>query len=625
MQPRTTPPQSLDIAREKREELESFLRTAFPEAVAEDRIDYDQLKRALGAAVEPDRERFGLNWPGRADCMKVIQAPSTGTLKPEREKSFNWQETENLVIDGDNLEVLKLLQKSYFGRVKLIYIDPPYNTGGEFIYPDKYAENLDTYLHYTGQIDSDRRKFSTNSDTSGRYHSRWLNMMYPRLYLAKNLLADDGSIFVSIDSHEVHHLRCVLDQIFGEENYRTTISWQKRYTRSNNTVDFTEVVEYILVYSRSPTFSVNLLPRTEDADARYTNPDNDARGVWKGASFLNPATPQERPNLAYPLKNPNTGQVTHPTRSAWRRSKDAFEQLSAEGKLYWGPDGTAPVPSIKMFLSEARGLTPTNFWEHEYAGHTDEGTRDLDKLLPGRVFNNPKPVRLIQRVIEHVCDADSLILDFFAGSGVTAEAVIRSNVETQSRRKFILVQLPEPCEDKAQATALGFETIADITRARVRAVIGELAGRTDTAGVDLGYRAYRLDRSNFKEWNGAGDGADDIEQRLDLHADHLDPKSTEEDILFELLLKDGFSPSAKVEVLSLAGKKVFAVANRALLVCLDKALTQEVLDAMADLEPGRVTCLDAGFQGNDQLKANAVQTFQARARSRETAIEFRTV
>lgn len=625
MQPRTTPPLSLDIAHEKREELESFLRAAFPEAVAEDKIDYDQLKRALGAAVEPDRERFGLNWPGRADCMKVIQAPSKGTLKPEREKSFNWDDTANLVIDGDNLEVLKLLQKAYFGRVKLIYIDPPYNTGGEFIYPDKYAENLDTYLQYTGQIDSDGRKFSTNSDTSGRYHSRWLNMMYPRLYLAKNLLADDGSIFVSIDSHEVHHLRCVLDQIFGEENYRTTISWQKRYTRSNNTVDFTEVVEYLLVYSRSPSFSVNLLPRTEDADARYTNPDNDARGVWKGASFLNPATPQERPNLAYPLTNPNTGQVTLPTRSAWRRSKEAFEQLSAEGKLYWGPDGTAPVPSIKMFLSEARGLTPTNFWEHEYAGHTDEGTRDLDKLLPGRVFNNPKPVRLIQRIIEHVCDADSLILDFFAGSGVTAEAVIRSNVETQSRRKFILVQLPEPCEDKAQATALGFETIADITRARVRAVIDELAGRTDTSGADLGYRAYRLDRSNFKEWSGADDGEEDIEQRLDLHADHLNPKSTEEDILFELLLKDGFSPSAKVEVLNLAGKKVFAVANRALLVCLDKALTQDVLDAMADLEPSRVTCLDAGFQGNDQLKANAVQTFQARARSRETAIEFRTV
>ncbi|MDB5735346.1 MAG: site-specific DNA-methyltransferase [Alphaproteobacteria bacterium] len=625
MSSRPTQEPTLDISREKSDELKSFLRTAFPEAVAEEKIDYDQLRRVLGDTVEPDRERFGLNWPGRADCMKVIQAPSRGALKPQLEKSVNWDDTANLVIDGDNLEVLKLLQKAYFGRVKLIYIDPPYNTGGEFIYPDKYAENLETYLQYTGQSDAGGRKFSTNSDTSGRYHSRWLNMMYPRLYLAKNLLADDGSIFVSIDAHEVHHLRCVLDQIFGEENYRTTISWQKRYTRSNNTVDFTEVVEYILVYSRSPSFSVNLLPRTEDADARYTNPDNDERGVWKGASFLNPATPQERPNLAYPIKNPNTGQVTLPTRSAWRRSKEAFEQLGAEGKLYWGPDGTAAVPSIKMFLSEARGLTPTNFWEHEYAGHTDEGTRDLDKLLPGRVFNNPKPVKLIQRIIEHVCDSDSLILDFFAGSGVTAEAVIRSNVESQSRRKFILVQLPEPCEDKAQASKRGFETITDITRARVRAVIDELAGRTDTASIDLGYRGFRLDRSNFKEWGGVDASLDDIDQRLDLHADHLDPLSTEEDILFELLLKDGFPPSAQVEVLTLASKRVFAVANRTLLVCLDRALTQSVLDAMADLEPSRVTCLDAGFQGNDQLKANAVQTFRARARSRETAIEFRTV
>ena len=382
---------SADMPEQKRKTLRNFLAESFPECLSEGKIDFEQLRRVLGQWVEGGHERFGLMWPGKAQCMKIIQQPSNATLKPDRGESVDFETTDNIFIEGDNLEVLKLLQKPYFAKIKMIYIDPPYNTGQEFIYPDRYAETLETYLAYTGQIDGEGRRFSTNTDTVGRYHSNWLNMMYPRLYLARNLLRDDGAIFISIDDHELSRLRELADQIFGEENFKADIAWQKRYTRSNNTVDFTTVVEHILVYAKSEAFGVNLLPRTEEADARYSNPDNDPRGVWKGASFLNPASPQDRPNLCYPLKNPNTGEVVHPTTSAWRRSKEAFDELTADNRLYWGPDGKQAIPSIKMFLSEARGLTPTNFWAHDYAGHTDEGTRDLEALIPGKVFNNPSP------------------------------------------------------------------------------------------------------------------------------------------------------------------------------------------------------------------------------------------
>jgi adenine-specific DNA-methyltransferase len=625
-QPQKLPLTSMDIAAGKRDQLRQALAEIFPEIMAEDKIDFDQLKRVIGEWVEPDRERFGLNWPGKAACMKVIQAPSVGTLKPCPEESVDWDTTQNVFIEGDNLEVLKLLQKAYFGKIKMIYIDPPYNTGKEFIYPDKYAENLETYLEYTGQKDSEGRKFSTNTDSSGRFHSRWLNMMYPRLYLAKNLLREDGVIFISIDDNEESNLKGICDQIFGEENFLSNIIWQKRYTRSNNTTDFTDVVEHVLVYRKSFSFSVNLLPRTEEADARYTNPDNDPRGVWKGASFLNPASPQERPNLAYQLVNPNTGEITLPTRNAWRRSKEAFEELQKEGRLYWGPEGKSSVPSIKMFLSEARGLTPVNFWEHEYAGHTDEGTRDLEKLIPGKVFDNPKPVRLLQRILEHGSDDASIILDFFAGSGVTAQAVFNQNFQDGGSRKFILVQLPEPIENSE------FQTIADIAKRRIRQAAEALAAErgkqldlNDTKSVDLGFKIFKLDRSNFRPWDSADVAADKLEQQLSFHIDHISSNSNPEDILYELLLKDGFDLTVSTERLNLTGKEVFSIMGGALLICLDKHLTQEVIDAMADMEPSRVICLDAGFRGNDQLKANALQTFKSRARNRETAIEFRTV
>ena len=624
-----------DVAARKCETVRNFLARNLPECLSDGRIDFEILRRALGDWIEAGNERFGLVWPGKAHCMRVIQQPSVATLKPDRSESVAFESTDNVFVEGDNLEVLKLLQKSYFGRIKLIYIDPPYNTGQEFIYPDKYTESLETYLAYTGQVDSEGRRFSTNAETVGRYHSNWLNMMYPRLYLARNLLREDGAIFISIDDHELGRLRELCDQIFGEENFKADIAWQKRYTRSNNTMDFTTVAEHLLVYAKSGAFEVNLLRRTGEADARYSNPDNDPRGDWKGASFLNPASPQDRPNLSYPLRNPNTGKIVHPTTNAWRRSKEAFEELAADNRLYWGPQGEATVPSIKMFLSEARGLTPTNFWSYDYAGHTDEGTRDLDSLIPGKVFNNPKPVRLVRRILEHACNGPGeIVLDFFAGSGVTAQAVIESNIEDGGSRRFLLVELPERVQANSNSAKAGFSTTAEIGRERIRRVIARartsLEEQLNLHGgdaVDLGFRSFRLDRSSFRIWDRVTDSADaaEVARQLELHVDHRRSGSTLDDLVHEILLKAGFLLSTKVETITLAGSDVFSVEEGALLICLEKDITPELVEALADATPSQVVCLDEGFNGNDQLKANAVQTFKARAEAEESAVVFRTV
>ena len=359
----------------------------------EGKLDIDKLLSLCGEYILKDFEKYEFTWKGKSECLRLAQQRSTATLRPCPEESVNFDTTQNLYIEGDNLEVLKLLQASYFRQVKMIYIDPPYNTGNDFVYEDDFKDPLERYREVTSQTTK------SNPEVMGRFHTNWLNMMYPRLRLAANLLRDDGVIFISIDEHEVHNLRKLCDEVFGEENFQSCISWQKRYTRSNNTVEFTTVVEYILVYSKALDFNVNLLARTEDADSRYTNPDKDPRGPWKGASFLNPATPSQRPNLCYPIRNPNTGETTLPTTNAWRRSKEVFEQLQEENRLYWGIDGKQAIPSIKMFLSDARGLTPINLWLHEYAGNTDQGTLELAGLLGGKVFDNPKPSLLIKRVL----------------------------------------------------------------------------------------------------------------------------------------------------------------------------------------------------------------------------------
>jgi adenine-specific DNA-methyltransferase len=608
--PETLDLRSHDIAADKLAEL---LRL-FPEIRTEGgKIDFDRLKLALGETVDAGRERYGMNWPGKAECFKAIQTPSVGTLRPCREESVNFDTTENLIIEGDNLEVLKLLQKSYLGKVKMIYIDPPYNTGSDFIYPDDYSESLHTYLEYTGQVDSEGKKFGTNTEADGRFHSKWLCMMHPRLYLARNLLREDGFIFISIDDHEVAHLRAVCNEVFGEENFVANVVWQKKYTRSNDAKFFSDNHDHILVYAKArETASLNLQERTEEQAAAYSNPDNHPKGPWKATPLhAKSGTVQD---FRYSFKN---GVVWSPPPGTYPRfSADTLAELDDNNEIWFGADGRA-TPSRKTFLSEAKaGVTPTTIWTHDEVGHNHEANNELKALKLGGVFENPKPTRLIKRMLELATarQGNDIILDFFAGSGPSGHAVFDANQHDNGDRRFILVQLPEPTRNAE------FPTIAEFCKERIRRVIKNMNAdnaATLTFGgatkLDFGFRVFKLAESNFTAWDArVPHDAERVVKQLEFHVDHIRDDRSTDDILFELLLKSGFPVTTPVETQSLAGKTVYSVARGALLICLERQLTLDLIRAMAQKNPERIVCLDDGFEGNDQLKANAVQTFRTK-------------
>lgn len=671
---------SMDVAAQKREELKQSLGVAFPEVFAEGSIDFDQLKRVLGEWVDPSKERFGLNWAGKAECMKVIQQPSVATLKPVRDDSLNFDTTENIFIEGDNLEALKLAQKSYFSKIKMIYIDPPYNTGNEFIYPDRFSETLDTYLAYTGQSDSEGRVFSTNSDTSGRHHSRWLNMMYARIYLARNLLREDGIFFVSINDKEDANLRMICDQIFGEENFLAQLIWNTEGNTDNQDV-IKDNHEYVLVYCKDIEHSDRAVgyvidPNTrEDSNLLKGFADNN---ITKNGS-KNPPKIVELP-VGFPCSEKDfvlrgetlddhffeiTGKEKYISDSIWdeyglqsmpvrldemvvnnhslvkpcriysgyanydkltRFIDNKFEALpeeDGETRFYLNRNGCVRYrkqrSKARNILSVVRGV-----------GTTERQRSELRKI--GIYFDYPKPVGLLEYLVQIGADApDSIVLDFFAGSCTTADAVMRVNAKDQGNRRFIMMQLPEPCGIESEALKAGFPNICALGRARIKKSAQKLP--SDTGGLalnaddgnDLGFRAFKMTRSNFRQWNGDPDEFDQTGKQLELHVAHISEDAASEDILYELLLKSGFPLTTKVKSESFNGKHVFSVGDGALLICLEKDITSELIDALAEANPLQVICLDEGFKGNDQLKANAVQTFKARAQAEESEIVFRTV
>ena len=609
---------SHDIAEDNRQELQRL----FPEIRTEGgKIEFERLKLALGESVDIGKERYGMSWPGKADCFKTIQAPSLGTLRPCPEESVNFNTTENLIIEGDNLEVLKLLQKSYLGKVKMIYIDPPYNTGNDFIYPDNYSESLQTYLEYTGQVDAEGKKFSTNAETDGRFHSKWLNMMYPRLYLAKNLLKEDGMLFISCDDNEVHNLRALMNEVFGEDNFIASIIWQKVYSPKNSARHFSEDHDYIVAYARhGEVWRPELLPRTEDQDSHYGNLDHDPRGPWRsdGMSARNYYS-----KGVYPISCPSGRVIDGPPQGRyWIYSEEKFKELDADGRIWWGDDGNNN-PGVKRFLSEVKqGRVPQTFWPYSEVGHTQDAKKQLMEYVAfeqtDNVLDTVKPTGLIRQMLQistrpHEGD---IVLDFFAGSGSTGHAVFEQNLEDGGNRRFILVQLPEPLP-KPEAR---LKTIADITKERVRRVIKKL-DEADAKKLDLdskqkqnrGFRVFKLAESNFKPWNAdVPHDAPTLEKQLDLHVDHIRDGRTADDLLYEILLKSGFALTTPSKTLTLAGKTVHSVADGALFICLERVLTLELIRAMAEKKPERVVCLDEGFAGNDQLKANAVQIFKTK-------------
>ncbi|WP_373476478.1 site-specific DNA-methyltransferase [Sphingorhabdus sp.] len=643
---------SMDVAAQKREELKQSLGMAFPEVFAEGSIDFDQLKRVLGEWVDPSKERFGLNWAGKAECMKVIQQPSVATLKPMREESVNFDDTDNLFIEGDNLEVLKLLQKAYFGKVKMIYIDPPYNTGNEFIYPDKYSESLETYLSYTGQVDSGGKKFSTNSELSGRFHSNWVNMMYPRLYLAKNLLCDDGVIFMSIDDNELDSARAILKEIFGEEMFISQIIIQSN-KRGQTYKEIAKTHEYLLMFSKGDDYTVFELEKHGDA-----LPFKDSIGaydLWELRNRNPKFGRHNRPNLFYPIYVApalldESGYARISLTSSPEFNVEILPRNSegADSCWRWGKDkvsGSGLGTACPSAVAKQRRDGHWNIYERSRKSTTkakslwtdtdvisEQGTVELGQLGLANIFDHPKPIGLIEKCLKIGTTDEDIVLDFFAGSCTTAHSVMRLNKADGGKRRFITVQLPEPCDEETAAAKAGFRTIAAVGRERIRraakSLVDDDAGKLNlqsSATLDLGVKSFRLDRSAFALWNGASEAFDEAGTQLDLHVDHINEAAKPEDVLYELLLKAGFELTTKVETISMADSIVFAIHDGALLICLEKDITPELIDALAEANPLQVICLDEGFKGNDQLKANAVQTFKARAQAEESEIVFRTV
>ena len=597
------------------------LAALFPNCVTEARdekgaltrlIDFDQLRQELSASVvEGPRERYHLDWPGKREALLAANAPIAKTLRPSREESVNFDTTKNLFIEGDNLDALKLLQETYLGKVKLIYIDPPYNTGNDFIYEDDFAETVEDYRRRSNQKDERGNRLIANTESNGRFHSDWLSMIYPRLKLARNLLCDDGLLFVSIDDGEVATLRAVLDETFGADNFVACIAWEKRYTRSNNAKMFYSLKDSIVVYRKSDLLSVLREPRSDKTKEIYSNPDNDSRGNWASSSYVNPATKDERPNLVYTIENPKTGEkIVHPTH-AWKYEHTEHLRHVKENRLWWGQDREAKFPRLKNFLKEMReGVVPIDLWTYEETGTTDDGGNEVKALFGSAVFDNPKPTKLIRRILGLIANADkdSIILDFFGGSGTTADAVLQNNVALGRNDRFVIVQLPEN-SDKA-----GYETIAEITKERIRRAGEKIKTENATiaTNLDVGFRVLKIDTSNIVDVYYAPD----VVKQSDLiaHADNIKADRTAEDLLFQVLVDWGVDLALPITTENIAGKTVFFVDGNALAACFDSAISEDLVKQLAsrridDLPLRKIVFRDNSY-GSDSVKINVEQIFK---------------
>jgi adenine-specific DNA-methyltransferase len=567
------------------------LRALFPECVTEGedgpQVDFDCLRATLGDLdAVANQDAYTFTWAGKQEAFRAIQTPSAASLQPVPEASINWETTKHLFIEGENLEVLKLLYKSYVGKVKMIYIDPPYNTGNDFIYKDDYREPLRAYLEKTGQVDAEGNVLTSNPETRGRYHSDWLSMMYPRLFLARQLLRDDGVIFVSIDDNEVHHLRLLMNEVFGEENFVATVIWQKKYSPQNDARWLSDMHDYIVAYARDKeTWRPTLLPRTEQQDAAYRNPDNDPRGDWKATDATSNKTREQRPNLYYGVVNPNTGTEVYPQGNrVWAVSQELFEEMQDENRIWWGVNGDNSVPAFKRFLSEVRqGIVPTTLWTFDEVGHNQIGRQEVNDLMGSSQFDTPKPTTLIRRILQIATSQDTqdIVLDFFAGSATTGHAVLDLNREDGGNRRFALVQIPEEAEGSDYAT------IAEIAKERLRRAVQRMvtadeeakktastpqltldlrAADSESYGQDrdqaLGFRVFRLAPSAFRYWTPP-EGADPeaLEQQLSLFDEGLRDDADPRHVLYEVLLKEGYSLNSEIETLAVGDATVYRVTD----------------------------------------------------------------
>lgn len=579
-------------------------------------IDFDVLRQELSdCIVEGREERYQFTWPDKKKAMLAANAPITATLRPVvadsvgRDGTPGGFDSENLYIEGDNLEVLKLLQETYLGKVKMIYIDPPYNTGNDFVYEDDFAQSTGEYMENSGQYDEAGNRMVTNTESNGRFHTDWLNMIYPRLRLAKDLLADDGVIFISIDDNEQENLKKCCDEVFGEQNYIGTVIWERAFAPKNDAKYFSASHDYILVYAKLiDSFQIGKLPRTEEANARYKNPDNDPRGPWAADNMT---VKTYSAAYDYPITTPN-GTVIRPTNGrCWFTSKERMDKLIKDGRVWFGEDG-GNTPRIKRYLADVQqGMTPITIWKYDEVGHNQEGRQEVKNLFDGHgFFDGPKPQRLLYRILQIAnTDKESVILDFFSGSATTAHAVMQLNAEDGGHRKFIMVQLPELCDEKSEAYKAGYPNICEIGKERIRRAgrkIKEDAGLTAPADLDIGFRCLRLDESNMKPvYYTPGE----VEQwDLFSQVDNVKPDRTPEDLLFQVMLDLGILLSSKIEETTIGGCKVFNVADGFLYACFDNNISDEVVTAIAKEQPYYAVFRDSGM-ASDSVLTNFDQIF----------------
>jgi type III restriction system methylase len=608
--PSTSPNFRTDLAK-KLEEL-------VPEAIADGKVDVVKLKELLAEDAGKPNERFGLFWPGKKQALRAAQEPTTATLRPVKDESKDWDTTNNIFIEGDNLEVLKVLQKQYHNSIKMIYIDPPYNTGKDFVYPDNFKEGLQNYLEFSQQVDEGNKKISTNTETTGRYHSNWLNMMYPRLKLARNLLTDDGVIFISIDDAEQANLKKICDEIFGEGNFLGSIAW-RRFNSQANIGMFAKVKDYILIYARNITLvDFGRIPLTETAKKEYQYKDE--HGIYA----RRPCIDSVRGRYVYDIKLPN-GRVLSEN---WMITKEVFEDEDRRGLIHWPQNGGNPMRKIYLQDAMKAGQIANDFWGSEF-GNNKNATEEIKNLFDGkRVFDFPKPSKLLKNIIglgsATKLSNDDVVLDFFSGSATTAHAVMQLNAEDGGSRKHIMVQLPEPTDEKSEASKAGYKKISDIARERInragekiKADFADKLAERETP-LDVGYRTYKLADTNFTKWQSAPTGdLNELQARLDLMRESSNDNASEDDLLVEVLLKMGLPLTTRTQTVDVDGLHVHQVVTEGnssegqpVLYLNEhvKPTLEQLRAIITDLAPSKFVILDDAFQGDNQLKTNLVQT-----------------
>lgn len=602
----------------------------FPNVITETRdengvvkkaVDFDLLKQALSKTlVEDDNERYRLDWPGKKASLLKANTPINKTLRPCREESVNFDTTGNLYIEGDNFEALKILQESYLGKIKMIYIDPPYNTGNDFIYKDNFAKSKDEYEEEMGTTDEDGGKLFRNTDSNGRYHSDWLSMMYERLVVARDLLKDDGVIFISIDDNEVHNLRKICDEVFGEENFIATSVWERAFSPVNLKKHFSDSHDYIACYAKSFEQSVcNGLKRKDEIPQGYNNPDNDHRGVWTSGDLSVGPVIHEK---VYEITTPSGRKVLPPNGYCWRLTIERFNEFLNDNRIWFGADGSN-VPRIKRFLSEVKEtVTPMTIWKYSDVGHSQDAKQKLKLLFDDKsYFDYPKPLGLISRCLELYSDKDSIILDFFSGSATTAHSVMQLNGEDGGNRKFIMVQLPEPCDENSEASKAGYNTIAEIGKERIRRagkkIVEELKEKNqqlkfdevpvDAGKLDIGFRVFKTDSTNMKDvFYHPSELSQD---KLLITESNIKEDRTPEDLLTQVILDLGLELTLPIETKKILGNTLFIVQTNAMVACFDDDIDFKIVDSIAELKPLKVVFKDASFKA-DKDRINVEERFK---------------